>query len=593
MTIYLLKKYLSLILLATALVITGCSSNDEELIEEKKNVVVDPVSFNVEGVSGAVLENIEAHLNAIPPISKKRVFIFRRELRETISTSLRANGYYNPKIEITLPKIKDEKDRVVHIKVDQGKPLYVRYCNVEILGEGANYRIFKNLLKDSGLTSYSIVNHQAYEKLKSDLNAAALSLGFFDAQYISSRIMVYADQNVADIELTYDTGKRYKFGEMIADEKTKELLTPVESLYTLNEGKNFSTRTINDYVNSLNQTGYYRSVDVSPKIDEAQDLKVPVEVSLERMRNNLMRLGVGYSTDEGPRVLFEWDKPLLNLKGHSLSTKAVISPITQDASIVYKIPRDNPNLDYYYINASQTHTDLNDTLSDRSHLSFHYVANDTGKWRRDYSLRAEYEDYKQGADEGFGWNLMPSLLISRRESSGGFDPKFGYSINLDLSAASNMISDYTFFRFLATFKSVISPTENTRLITRVQQGGNLGSDGNNLPASLRFFAGGDNSIRGYGYLDESPTNSGGLNGARYLTTGSVEYQFPCGISNSRLALFVDGGTATDDYKDDLLWGPGFGYRYLSPYGTVRVDLGFALDHDPVDVRLHVAFGPEF
>lgn len=577
---------------AGTVLLGGCSS-DETIIEKRESVVTDPVSFDVQGLSGALQENVQAHLNAIPPISKRRVFIFRRELRESVETALRAYGYYNPVIDITLPEREKEDDRRVRISVDHGKPIYVRYCNVEILGEGADYRVFKTLLDDAGLNSYSVLNHQAYEKLKSDLNATALSLGFFDAQYISSRIMVYADQNVADIELVYDTGKRYHFGEIIADESTRELMQPVSSLMTLNEGRKFSTRVINDYSNSLNQTGFYRSVDVRPLLDEAKDYSVPVEISLERKSNNIMRLGAGYSTDEGPRVLFEWEKPLLNAAGHSLTTKAQISAITQDASIVYKIPRNDPNLDYYYINASQTHTDLNDTVSDRSHLSFHYVANDTGRWRRDYALKAEYEDYEQGADVGYGWNLMPSLLLSRRETTGGFDPRFGYSLNLDFSGASDVISDYSFVRFLGTFRSVLSPSENTRLVTRVQQGAIFGPDSTNLPPSLRFFAGGDNSIRGYGYLDESPRNSGGLNGARYLTTGSVEFQFPCGIDSSRLALFLDGGTATDDYRDDILWGPGFGYRYISQYGTVRVDLGFAMDHDPVDVHLHVAFGPEF
>ncbi len=571
----------------------GCSSSsDEDLIEEKQSVVTDPVSFNISGISGELLENVNTHLAAIPAISKRRVFIFRRELRETVVTAMRAYGYYNPKIDITLPDREDELDTVVNIAIEQGKPLYVRYCNVEIIGEGADYVVFQNLVKNSGLTSYSILNHQAYEELKSDLSSAALALGFFDASYISSRIMVYTDQNAADIELVYDTGRRYRFGELIASSDTLELMKPVESLYTMQEGRNFAIKTVNDYVNSLNQTGYYRSVDVRPMIAEASDYAVPVEIALERRSDNIMRLGAGFSTDEGARLLFEWDKPLLNDAGHSLSTKAVVSQVTQDASLVYKIPNKNPNLDYFYINASQTHTDLNDTLSDRSHLSFHYVANNTGKWRRDYSLRAEYEDYEQGSDEGHGWNLMPSLLLSRVETTGGFDPRFGYSINLDFSAANSIISDYTFFRFVGTLKSVISPTENTRLITRVQQGANLGADGDILPPSLRFFAGGDNSIRGYGYLDESPRNSGGLNGARYLTTGSVEFQFPIGIDNSRMALFVDAGTATDDYSDEILWGPGFGYRYISPYGTIRVDLGFGMQKDPVDVRLHVAFGPE-
>lgn len=586
-----------LLSLSVLMVLPACSSNDEELIEKQASVVTDPVSFNVTGVSGDIHANVLTTLNALPPISKKRVFVFGREIRDKTKQALRALGYYQPKIKLQLPKRDDEQDRVVQVEIDAGKPLFIRNCSVQILGEGTNYQIFHDLAAQSGLASYTRIDHRAYENLKKALQDTALSMGFFDAKLIASHILVHQSQNVADVELIFDTGKRYKFGPMRPQGETSaQLLLPAAGLMTVNQGRNYSVEVLNDYISSLNQTNFYRSVDIVPRVKEASNYEVPLDATLERKANNIMRVGAGYSTDEGPRVLFEWDKPLLNTYGHSLSTKAELSALSQDAQVVYKIPRKDPNLDYYYINAAQTHTDFNDTLSDRSHLSFHYVANRTGVWRRDYSIRAEYEDYTQGAEEGFSWNLMPALVLSRRESSGGFDPRRGYSVNVEVLGASSAISDYTFARALATFRGVISPTPNTRVVARLQQGAVMGPDATLVPPSLRFFAGGDQSIRGYGYMDEAPHNADGLKGGRYLTTASLEYQFPCGIDNSRLALFVDAGMATDsyrDYEDDLLFGPGFGYRYVSPYGTVRVDLAFGVDKDPTEVRLHFAFGPEF
>ncbi len=585
------------VLACCCLLMAGCSSSDDELIEKQASVVTDPVSFSVRGISGELSSNVLNTLNALPPISKKRVFVFGRELREKTEQALRAFGYYHPKIEIKLPDRKNDQARTVELEIDAGKPLFIRYCTVLVLGEGSRYKIFHELPERSGLRSYSRLNHGAYEDLKKELQDTALSMGFFDAKMVSARILVHQAQNMADVELIYDTGRRYQFGAIRPyDQNTEKLLKPAAGLMIIDEGRPYSAALLNEYIASLNKTNYYRSVDIVPQVKDAVDYKVPIDARLERKSNNLMRLGAGFSTDEGPRVLFEWDKPLLNESGHSLSTQAQISQLTQDAQIVYKIPRRDPNLDYYYINVAQTHTDFNDTLSDRSHLSFHYVANRTGVWRRDYSLRAEYEDYEQGSEVGYAWNLMPALMLSRRESSGGFDPKRGYSINFEVLGASSAISDYTFARAMGTFRGVISPTANTRLVMRLQQGALIGPAAQAVPPSLRFFAGGDQSIRGYGYMDEAPRNSGGLKGGRYLTTGSLEYQFPCGIANSRLALFVDAGMATDsysDYQDDLLFGPGFGYRYVSPYGTVRVDLGFGVDKDPTDVRLHFAFGPEF
>ena len=587
--------FLSVAYLGFAGAISGCSSSD---LPEHEVLVKDPVDFKVEGVSGELLANVEAHLNSMAVISKKRAFFYVREIEEVSRKALRAYGYYHPKIKVTLPNKDDDKDRTVLVNIDQGKPLFIRNCTVEILGEGLEYQVFQDILDSSKLHPYEKLNHGYYEQLKKDIHQTALSLGFFDGKFTSSRILVYQDQNAADIELLYDSGKRYKFGKLLMDEATAKLFIPSEKLQKFHQGDDFSTLDINNFTSYLNQTGYYNSVDVRPALDQAQNYEVPLELRLDRRPNNNVRLGVGFSTDEGPRVLMEWNKPLLNDRGDSFSSLTTLTKVTQEAQFIYKIPRNNPNLDYYTINASQMHVDLNDTLSDRSQLALHYVANETGVWRRDYALRLEYEDYSQGSEDGYALNLIPALKLSRRESSGGFDPSRGYSLSLEVLGGSRAVTDHSFVQANISYKGVISPSENTRFLFKVNQGATFGPDSTNVPPSLRYFAGGDNSIRGFGYRDRAPMQpyGTGLKGARYLTTGTAEFQFPFGVSSSRLALFLDAGLATDEYdrENEILYGPGIGYRFLSPYGIVRVDIAAGIQEEHENqYHLHFAFGPEF
>ncbi|HIV54418.1 MAG TPA: autotransporter assembly complex protein TamA [Candidatus Anaerobiospirillum stercoravium] len=590
-------RALGLVLLG--LLVSSCASDND--LPQYEVLVTDPVSFEVHGISGELLTNVEAHLNAMAVISKQRVRFYRREIQETAQRALRAYGYYHPTIEVTMPERDNPNDRVVHVTIAQGKPLFVRYCTMEILGDGAQYQVFNDLLAQSPLKSYAILNHGAYEELKNQIHQNALALGLFDGRFISSRIVVYQDQNMADIELIYDSGKRYKFGEIIMDEETERLYRPSHRLQNFQPGDEFATATVNSFISALNQTDYYNAVDVRPNTDELKDYTVPVEMHLERRPNNLMRLGVGYNTDEGIRLLAEWNKPLLNERGDSLAALTTLTLDTQEAQMIYKIPHKNPNLDYFTINAIQTHTELNDTKSDRSHLAFHYIDNMTGKWRRDYSLRAEYEDYSQGSEDGYAFNIIPSVQLTRRESSGGFDPQRGYSLSLEVLGGSSMWGDNDFLQFNALYRGQIAPTDNTRLLFRLEQGATFGSDSLTVPPSLRYFAGGDNSIRGFSYRSRAPhhDNDPSLKGGRYLTTGTLEFQFPCGISNSRLAVFLDAGLATDNYdhavSDNLLYGPGIGYRFLSPYGIVRVDIamGIQRNSDEREYNLHFAFGPEF
>lgn len=586
-----LLRLLIVLQLAGGLLLCACSSEEEQAAPR----VVDAVGFKVTGqLRPEVKQNLEATLAALPPISRSRTMFFRREIREQAVKALHALGYYHPTVEVYAPPPQGADFDTFIVDVDPGKPLFIRYCNIQITGEGAFYSSFMQIIASSELKSYAILDHGAYEKLKSSLQSNALALGFFDAKLVSHLIVVYTEENACDIELIFDTGKRYQYGELNMSEHSRELFEPAASLYSLKEGNPFSTQEINSYSSAMSRTGFYRTVDVRPRVEDKHDYKVPISVELERQPSNLVRSGIGFSTDEGARLLLAWDKPLLNHWGHSLTSYARLSRVKQNAQIIYKIPRDNPNTDYYYVKLSQTHTKLNDTVSDLSHVSMHYVANKTGRWLRDYYLAYEYEDYEQGDETGYANNLMPGLTLTRRESSGGFDPHYGYSISIDVRGASKLITDIDFLRFNLVWKTLLSPTPDTRLFFRVQQGFTVGSDSRKVPPSMRFFAGGDQTVRGYKYMSEAPRNPGGLSGGRYMTTGTVEYQFPCGIQDSRLALFFDAGMVCNEYdgSEDILGSPGIGYRYISEYGAIRVDLAYGLYHDS-GFRLHFSFGPEF
>ena len=109
---------------------------------------------------------------------------------------------------------------------------------------------------------------------------------------------------------------------------------------------------------------------------------------------------------------------------------------------------------------------------------------------------------------------------------------------------------------------------------------------------LRFFAGGEQSVRGFGYEKISPKNSDGeLTGAKYLTVGSVELQVPV-MNKVRMAIFTDVGTATNDYGDDtdIKVGTGLGVRYISPVGPIRADIGVGVSETPIPIRLHFGLG---
>jgi translocation and assembly module TamA len=129
-----------------------------------------------------------------------------------------------------------------------------------------------------------------------------------------------------------------------------------------------------------------------------------------------------------------------------------------------------------------------------------------------------------------------------------------------------------------------------RVNARVNVGATLVDETASLPVSLRFFAGGDNSVRGYGYKSLGPVDDeGNVRGGRYLVTGSVEYEHPVFGDDWWAAAFVDAGNAFDD-DPELEVGYGVGLRWFSPVGRIRLDLAFPADTRDDDWRIHFALG---
>ena len=113
-----------------------------------------------------------------------------------------------------------------------------------------------------------------------------------------------------------------------------------------------------------------------------------------------------------------------------------------------------------------------------------------------------------------------------------------------------------------------------------------------LPVSIRYFGGGDQSVRGYEYQSLGPLNElGEVIGGKHLLSGGVEFDFPI-RANWKMAVFMDAGNAFDSFSDyQLKKAAGIGLRWLSPVGPIRLDFASALDDDN-KFRIHITMGPD-
>jgi translocation and assembly module TamA len=347
----------------------------------------------------------------------------------------------------------------------------------------------------------------------------------------------------------------------------------------------------------LKQTQYFRHVIVRPLVAEATDAVVPIEVILIHKPRDNFDVGIGGSSDiEGARFTGKWKRPWVNESGHSVGAEVYASSPEQYVSVDYNVPLEDAIQNYLSYQIGYKAQEDNDTSSEKWSISAtrHWTVMDSD-WQRSAFVRLEQETFIQGLEPEQTTRLLtPGFTFSRFRSKGGLDINWGDKQTITSEFASKtLLSDINMFRITAASKWVRSYTQH-RFLLRAEIGAIVTNDFEQVPSSLRFFTGGDQSVRGFEYKTLSPfeLDSNGdrlLTGGQYLTLASFEYSYPV-ANNWRAAAFVDAGNASDDLFKDTAIGIGFGAIWNSPIGPVSVYLANGKSDFGRTRHFHISMG---
>ena len=547
------------------------------------------VSLEVKGLDGALEDNVDAYLSAVPEEEYAVSLRFQSRVESMIKEALNALGYYQPTITFS----HSEDDTELTVTVEQGEPVLIYTSDIVLSGEAEDDPDFLALIAKSNLSKGSILNHGNYDSLKSSIRNLGLSKGYFDGSYEVSKLEVAPELNRAYVRLHYNSGIRYHFGttqvtgSQIEDDR-------VQSLKPFEDGAPYSITKVGEYNQNLSNTDWFSSVFVEPDLSQlGEGREIPMKVSLAPQARNQIETGIGVSTDLGVKGTLKWKKPWVNAQGHSFNSSLSISKPEQTITAAYKIPLDDVLNDYYQIKYGMKNLDNRDTKSLESNLALErYWRLDNG-WQRTVFIRYLVENYEQGLQDDLAQFVLPGISFSRTRTRGGSMPMWGDKQTIMLEAGDDtLLSETKVVRFQGQTAWIRSIGNNHRGLTRLQFGGNFADEFEKLSPSLRFFAGGDNSIRGYGYESISPRDeSDALTGAKFLATSSFEYQYRL-VGNWWGAAFYDIGDAFND-KPDWKRGTGVGVRWASPVGPVSLDFAWGLDAEKGDeFQLHFSLGPE-
>ncbi|WP_194788908.1 autotransporter assembly complex protein TamA [Pseudomonas sp. UFMG81] len=550
----------------------------------------------VKPANKALKANIEGYIGSLGDRDEEALLRFSRGAVEQTRKAAQALGYYQARIDSDV-QASSEKDKhpqlIIH--VEPGEPVRLRNVTVRIEGPASELKAFR--IPDSkALRPGEQLNHGHYEDAKRLIQNQASRYGFFSGRFERQRLAVDPQAGVADIELIYQSGPRYHLGAVSFGGDTPLDNDLLQRMVGFKPGTPYDSELIAELNNDLQSSGYFEGVRVDAAPTAAVGQEIPVQVQLDSRKPRTLGLGLGFSTDVGPRAKANWTRHWVNPQGHSYGWETELSAPRQNVGLWYDIPLDPPLTDKLRFAGGYQNEEIagTDTLSKLLTVGPEWHSKLPSGWQRVISLKYQREEYRLGDDSGLSNLLMPGVSFNYLRSDNRIDPHNGYRLQFDFKVAKEGLgSDTDLLYGNVLLKGLTTLGQNHRLLGRVQFGGSA-THGyqQNIPPSLRFFAGGDQSVRGYDYQSLSPENNKGDRiGGRYLVAGSAEYQYSI-AEKWRVATFVDQGNSFNSLElPSLKTGVGIGVRWVSPVGPLRLDLARALDDDG-GYRLHFSMGPE-
>ncbi len=652
---------------------------------------------------GAALENLKANIKGkLSSFTQESFSDFPSalpQLRTLSNQAAQAVGFYQS--EFKFEKISDSKVRVL---VTPNAPVEIEKQNIEFSGPGANQAQFQVIGVLPDQEEGDILNHGDYETTKNRINEAATNNGYFDSYWRLHDVKVAQPQNTADINLRYETGERYKLGNVEFRMSDPDAEFPLdhdilEKLVTWEDGADYTFWRVNGLANNLTNSRYFnytlvdairpdpieqplelppdiqalvdqnklsessvvvqdkKEVDSSKEVTQKvvnedqfagvndpeqssklrslqdtqdakqeeqerlkaqarEEKKVPVIVTLNADKLNSAEIGAGFGTDTGTRVRGQYRRAIVNKRGHSFDANMEVSKIRQAIDGRYNIPYNHPLNDYVSLVGGYEREERNDVGQGVNLLIESAVAgadriikNPRGSWQHTFGMRYRLDRI---TNDGLNTatdipdaflvnknNEQQSLLVgyevSRTDSDKRVNPSKGFKQTYKVELGSeSLLSDTDMAIVNAGWRFIYSLGENDnhQFVGRSDLGYIFTKDFDKVPYNIRYFTGGDQTIRGFDYKSLAAEENGYKIGGQVLATGSLEYNYQF-KEGWRAAIFSDFGNAYDkDFNTPTAYSAGLGIRWASPIGPIRLDVATGLSDDSKPIRLHFFIGSQ-
>ena len=524
--------------------------------------------------------------------------------------AMQASGFYRAQVNADLQTT--PSGWLLSLNITPGPVVHITNVEVVLLGGALEQRRVANFANTFPLVVNAPLVHAPYETFKRQWLQLAQDVGFLDAAYTRHEILVDPQTDTAQVLLTLDSGTRYTFGTTSFDQAGPMLFEQalLDGYVPWKPGEPYRVSRLLEFQRTLSDTQFFERMEVSPTPNRATHT-VDVSAGLSTRKQTRYAFGLGYGTDTGARVSAEMERRFLNARGDRFHGKVSLSQQDVQADLELRRPwikplggterllgiegfeiGGTPSTDFFSVALRSRLEELDDV--DTKTLSLRLSANDVkGAWRRQARVVMLYEQDEITHEPNlYGHMLLPGLSVLYRPKVWGRRMLWTWDADVQTTLGS-LLSSTSLTQLRLNGGLTLPVREFDQVLLRGSLGTSLSGDFNKVPISLRYFTGGDLSVRGYGFKSLGATDAAGnVVGGENLLVMSAEYQWmfknPFGM-----AAFVDTGNAFNGTDISLKTGAGLGALWRSPVGMIGLYLAHGFENEDESFRLHFSLGAEF
>lgn len=510
---------------------------------------------------------------------------------EALTALLQSAGYYASRVET---RVETEADKpLIVFMIDPG-PLY-RIESVEI-----RYTDEIDDLRPESLEAAQIAppaaDGAALKRAQEQFLAHLLDDGFARALIVERHVDADPERGTANAVFVFSTGPRVTFGALAFEGLDRVKRDYLEDLAEWSTGQKFERSALLHYSDQLAATRLFAEVD--PIAGESVDGVAPILVRVAERKPRTIGAGIAYSTAEGPggRLFFE-HRNILG-RAERILIEASATEVLQEFSAEFAkpLPEFDGGVFAQYAFLSETSDAFTARTNALSAGLYKRFLDDRLELRAAAAL--ESSGVRSNTDDTRTYFLSTPLSALWNTEDDLLDPRKGVRASLTLTPTTGSDS-FTQIEANARTRVAFDAKAQPVLAFRARLGSTVGSSLDALPANKRFFAGGGNSVRGFGFQNAGPLDAmGDPIGGRSVLEGAVELRAKA-VKKFETAIFFDAATVSAASFPDLgapfFTGAGAGLRYLSKAGPVRLDVAFPFRRREEDraFQIYISLGQSF